>query len=56
MEERDYQQELERRIALIEQKEENGSDRGARMTRKDYIGVVLFAAVCLVGIIMGAFI
>jgi hypothetical protein len=48
-----FQEELERRIAIIE----NGdAENNKKMTKKDYIGVAVLAAICLLGIVIGVFI
>lgn len=48
-----FQEELERRIAIIE----NGdAENIKKMTKKDYIGVAVLAAICLLGIVIGAII
>ncbi|MBO4389716.1 MAG: hypothetical protein J5825_02530 [Lachnospiraceae bacterium] len=47
----DYQKELEERIELLEEKKE----LAVRMTKKDYIRAGVFTLICLVLVILGAF-
>ncbi len=50
---KDFASELEQRI---EQMENGHPEQIRRMTRRDYIVVLVLAAVCLLGILLGAFI
>lgn len=48
-----FQGELEKRVTIIE----NGdAENIKKMAKEDYIGVAVLAAVCLIGVVLGAFI
>lgn len=51
MTEKEFQEELEKRITLME----SGKPGIRPMKKKDYIQVAVFAGICLLGIIVGAF-
>lgn len=51
MTEEEFQKEIERRIALVEK----GETGFKQMQKKDYIQVIVFVGICLLGIIAGAF-
>lgn len=51
MTEQEFEQELEARIVQVEK----GVAEVRLMRKKDYIEAAVFAAVCLVGIVAGAF-
>lgn len=51
MTEQEFQNEIQRRIALVEE----GDTNIRQMQKKDYGQVIVLAAICLIGIIAGAF-
>lgn len=51
MTEQEFQQELEARIEQVEA----GVPEAARIKKRDYIEVAVIACICLLGIVVGAF-
>lgn len=51
MTEREFQEEINKRIDLINSNHESIR----RMQKKDYLQVIIFCGICLVGLLIGAF-